>query len=408
MNHLAGAVVQSANAAIRSPRVGLFSTALVAMAIVWKECPEENPLYEKVHEINKDERNFLPQLLLLNTRTAMCQEAVSPTTPSRPNSSPPPLLAKTTSWVRRNLLAPIGIPLPIPRLLTLNDPALTLAHRYRQQRLRDETNLRNMLEKVANNRQEQGPETIKALQQELCEITFGKGVTAQAREDFLLQYGCTGWTDQVLDVLVDLCETRGMVEIGAGHGQWARALTETYQARQNQNSDASYNNTNNDNQKHKHADKMKKYKQFDFCLAYDDMSNLPLNTHIYNPYTQPHHDYFGTVQTLEVEQLPRVLQSWQCRGRVLLLVYPPPGEMAWNIVQNYVDAAPEQNDTVVFVGEGRGGANANDAFFDYLERGDWILLKMMDVKKPPGDKGYEKVFVFQRGSGTPNHLEDTL
>jgi hypothetical protein len=135
---------------------------------------------------------------------------------------------------------------------------------------------------------------------------------------------------------------------------------------------------------------------------------LPLNTHIYNPYTQPHHDYFGTVQTLAPEQLPRLLQSWACRGRVLLLVYPPPGKMAWNIVQHYVNAAPEQNDTIVFVGEGRGGANADDAFFDYLESGDWILLKMMDVKKPPGDKGYEKLFVFERVSGTPNHPEDVL
>jgi len=141
-------------------------------------------------------------------------------------------------------------------------------------------------------------------------------------------------------------------------------------------------------------------KQFDFVLAYDDYSNLPLNTHIYNQYTQPHHDYFGKVHKLETEiHLRKVLRSWVCRGRALLLVYPPPGPMAMSVVQAYVDAAPE-NDTVVYVGEGRGGANGDDAFFDFLESGQWILLEELQVLRPPGDKGYEKLFILRRRNDT--------
>jgi hypothetical protein len=109
--------------------------------------------------------------------------------------------------------------------------------------------------------------------------------------------------------------------------------------------------------------------------------------------------------------LQKVLSSWACRGRVLMLVYPPPGDMANNCLQLYLDtpsATPQQqpnheshnnttnNDILIYVGEGRGGANGNDAFFDCLEDGEWILLHEIPVQRPPGNKGYEKLFVLQR------------
>ena len=280
------------------------------------------------------------------------------------------------SWIRRNLLAPIGIPLPVPRILTSNDPTLKLSKRFIQRRQRDEERMRQLLGKAPTLQGD--PQKIKALGEEIFEVTYGKGVTAQIREDFLLRYGCTGWTEKVLEALVELCETRGIVEIGAGHGQWARALSEAYEKTQTS------------------AEDVKRKKRFDFVLAYDDMSNLPLNTHIYNPYTQPHHEYFGNVRKIQnkTDEI-KVLQSWACRGRALLLVYPPPGDMAEIVVRHYVDAAPE-NDTVIFVGEGRGGANGSDSLFDYFESGNWVLLKVIDVQRPPGDKGYERLFILQR------------
>ncbi|KAL3942376.1 MAG: hypothetical protein SGBAC_003408, partial [Bacillariaceae sp.] len=214
------------------------------------------------------------------------------------------------------------------------------------------------------------------LGEQIFEVTYGKGVTAQIREDFLLKYGCTGWTDEVLATIVDMCQSRGIVEIGAGHGQWARALTEAYAKRIQTTG--------------------KEKKRIDFVLAYDDMSNLPLNTHIYNQYTQPHHDHFGNVKKLESRtDTTKVLRSWACRGRALLLVYPSPDDMAKSIVQEYVNVGPE-NDTIIYIGEGRGGANGNDAFFDYLESGEWILSKVLNVKSPPGNKGYEKVYILHR------------
>jgi hypothetical protein len=68
--------------------------------------------------------------------------------------------------------------------------------------------------------------------------------------------------------------------------------------------------------------------------------------------------------------------------------------MAMSVVQSYVDAAPE-NDTVIYVGEGRGGANGDDKMFDFLENGEWLLIKEMEVLRPPGDKGYEKLYILQ-------------
>ncbi len=224
------------------------------------------------------------------------------------------------------------------------------------------------------------PDKMKALSQELFEVTYGKGVTAQQREDFLVRYGCTGWNDRVLNTILEVAGSRGIVEVGAGHGQWARALSEAYAKEQKRSFP---------------TEKVKK--RFDFVLAYDDKSNLPLNTHIYNAYTKPHHDYFGNVHKLESKnEMLKVLTSWACRGRVLLLVYPPPGDMAIQVVQNYVSAATDDNDTVIYVGEGRGGANGDDSFFDFLEQGDWELLEEMDVPRPPGDKGYEKLFILRR------------
>lgn len=266
------------------------------------------------------------------------------------------------------------MPLPIPRILTPSDPALKLPRWCIARRTKDEEKVIALLKTAPTLNGD--PERIKKLGEQIFEVTYGKGVTPQKREDFLIKYGCTGWTEDVLSTIVDMCQTRGIVEIGAGHGQWARALADAFAERIKAGG--------------------KQTKSIDFVLAYDDMSSLPLNTHIYNQYTQPHHDHFGNVKKLETRtDTTKVLRSWACRGRALLLVYPSPGDMALSVVQEYVGAGAE-NDTVIYIGEGRGGANGNDAFFDYLESGEWILSKVLDVQSPPGNKGYEKVYILQR------------
>jgi hypothetical protein len=212
----------------------------------------------------------------------------------------------------------------------------------------------------------------------ITEIAFGPGVTAQMREDFLARYGCTGWTDDVLDTLVDLADSRGIVEIGAGHGQWARALTEKYAKAGESRS-----------------------KAFDFVLAYDDMTELPLSTKVYHQRTQPANEFFFS-KVLPCSDVASVLRQWSCRGRVLMLVYPPPGNLALETIKCYVELGPE-NDTVVYVGEGRGGATANDALFDFLEGGDWALIDVRDVLSQPGGKGFEQLFIFRHLSVRSRH-----
>lgn len=83
-----------------------------------------------------------------------------------------------------------------------------------------------------------------------------------------------------------------------------------------------------------------------------------------------------------------------------MIIYPPPGNMPVDAVKQYASAAP-QNDLLIYVGEGRGGANADEALFDYLENGDWALMNVMDVN-PLGSKGYEKMYILRRNGGRPN------
>jgi hypothetical protein len=215
------------------------------------------------------------------------------------------------------------------------------------------------------------------------EIIYGANLKPQDRQDFLQRYGCTGWTEDIVTVLLDLAKERGIVEIGAGHGQWSRVLTDRYKQQQQKEQQSSTSPNTPKSSKH-----------FDFVLAYDDMSELPLDARIYNDRTQPYHDYFDS-QVRKSSSVESVLQQWQCRSRVLLLVFPPPGSMAFNAATSYVDVSPVFNDTIVYVGEGRGGAHADDAFFDLLESGDWVLVKVMPVQSF-GDKGFEKLYVLKR------------
>ena len=162
--------------------------------------------------------------------------------------SPRAFQASTPSWVRKEVLARIGIPLPTPRILTKSDPTMKLSKRLLDRRRKDEIRMMKLLEEAPALKGD--TEKLKELGERIFEVTYGKGVTAQIREDFLLRYGCTGWTDEILKTIVTLCESRGIVEMGAGHGQWARALSNLY--------DESH-----------FPDEGKKKKRFDFVLAYD-------------------------------------------------------------------------------------------------------------------------------------------
>jgi hypothetical protein len=82
---------------------------------------------------------------------------------------------------------------------------------------------------------------------------------------------------------------------------------------------------------------------------------------------------------------------------------------SYNAATSYVDVSPPVfNDTIVYVGEGRGRANADGAFFDLLESGDWVLVQVMPVQSF-GDKGFKKMYVLKRvaSSVTETDTADT-
>mmetsp|Transcript_23823 Transcript_23823/g.40626 ORF Transcript_23823/g.40626 Transcript_23823/m.40626 type:complete len:390 (-) Transcript_23823:1018-2187(-) len=316
-----------------------------------------------------------------------------------PNRSPSVAVAGTTS-IKTTLPKPLSrttlllynlkllsySSLHTPRLINSKDPLFSYPEivggvRFRQA---DEVKLQNILssKRLMMARQSQDQQQMQPILQEVNELVYGKGVTPQIREDFLAQYGCVGHTPEIVKYLVDeLAKDRGIVEVGAGNGQWARSINDFHNLQRKQNNPTG--------------------KAFDLVLAFDNMQELPLSPKIYHQRTVPAKQYF--YDKVKLASHVDAVKGFASRGRVLMLVYPSPGSMALETVKAYVESS-DQNDTVVYVGEGIGGANADEDFFNYFlgktdddpKEAEWVLLKVMEVKRSPGGKGYEKMFVFQR------------
>lgn len=362
-----GAVPFNMQAFSKRPHATFVAGSVLLLAWERRQSSRDTPLTPSTPSCVPVSSSLLPlHTAFFSNSVALC-ESSSPLTDKD---------LSTPSRLRRALELLNLKSLPLPRRLVPNDPIFSDSDLKRglRQRKRDEKALRGLQSEVLRVvAAGSDPEAMRAIHHKVCEIAFGEGVTPQIREDFIVKYGCTGWTDQILDMLVDVADSRGFVEIGAGHGQWARALTARHE---------------------RNGHKVDRKNVFDFVLAFDDMSELPLSPDIYHERTQHYHDYFYS-RVKKCDDIHTTLRQWSCRGRVLLLVYPPPGSMAGETVKAYANLGPE-NDTVVYVGEGRGGANADNALFDYLENGNWAILRVLPVQSPPGGKGYEKLYVFQR------------
>lgn len=270
-----------------------------------------------------------------------------------------------------------GKELPTPRVLTPSDPLFQTSQMKRglKQRKADEHSLEKIQKDIMICVQANDRKCIEKNMQRVNQVLYGKGVTMQAREEFLVKYGCAPYDDAILGKILSF--GKPIMDIGAGNGQWSKALS--------------------DRVEEKAVKRQKKMMMRDYVVAYDNGSAIPLNTEIYHKLTKPARDYFFNVQTMDGVSAVKQIKN---RGRILLLVYPPPGKMAIDIVKSYAEF-PE-NDLIVFVGEGVGGANGSEELFDYLRSVDedgnaWVLLESMNVPEVEGGgKGFEKVFIFQK------------
>ena len=354
------------------------AAASAACALVFDDAVESDDVEDKRYRLS----NALPNMahapvLLFRYQPALCESSPFTRVDQQAASSNSINVASRG----RRLLNYLRIAnLPVPRVLTPTDPIFSYPEMKAgiRQRARDEAKLRSLQTEAIEARNSGDTQRINAVFAKISSIAYGVGVKPQDREDFLVKHGCTGWTDDIINKIIELGKDRGVVEVGAGNGQWSRELGDKYKELCASGGIVPANRTKN----------------FEFVLPFDDMSELPLSPQVYHRHTAPAREHFASVQ--KSSHVDALRSKWETRGRVLLLVYPPPGPMAIESVKAYIDVY-EGNDTVVYVGEGRGGANANDAFFDYFCSDEgWTVENIMNVEQSPGGKGYEKCFVLRR------------
>ncbi|CAE8642675.1 unnamed protein product [Polarella glacialis] len=161
-------------------------------------------------------------------------------------------------------------------------------------------------------------------------------------------YGNVKWTEAAMQSLV---KHSPIVEVGAGEGQWQAELLRRGAG----------------------------------VTAFDDFSSPGRwsGEADARPLLVPQ----ASVQKADAEDAVR-----RSRGRTLLLVYPPPGPMAARCLSQYI------GDVLIYVGEGRGGVNADNTFFDLL--GSWGLEDAISLETLPGS--FEKMYVLRRAGTTPS------
>eukprot|EP00411_Alexandrium_monilatum_P028556 CAMPEP_0175383282 /NCGR_PEP_ID=MMETSP0095-20121207/27754_1 /TAXON_ID=311494 /ORGANISM="Alexandrium monilatum, Strain CCMP3105" /LENGTH=263 /DNA_ID=CAMNT_0016681679 /DNA_START=79 /DNA_END=868 /DNA_ORIENTATION=+ len=203
-----------------------------------------------------------------------------------------------------------------------------LPQEVRKARREKEARFRALLEQA---RQRQAAGGVPADTLEAHRLLY-PGLSPEELRTRRQEHGAVKWTEKALQVAVAMSP---LLEVGAGRGQWQKALTE------------------------RGAN----------VLAYDDMSSPTVRLGL-----------IGQVNRGNEEVVRRHAD------RALLLVYPNPGPMARKCLENYagerlpptvsrrvMSTVPgEGSDALVYVGEGRGGVNGDDAFFDLLSA-EWRL-----------------------------------
>ncbi|GMH52239.1 hypothetical protein TrST_g7425 [Triparma strigata] len=234
-----------------------------------------------------------------------------------------------------------------------------------ERRVSDELRLRGLGEAARAASEKNDRVEMGRLAYEMTKVAYGCGVTPNARQAHLERFGCVEWTTEALEAIKESGRGRGVVEMGAGNGQWSRKLRE---------------------------------EGLDI-LSFDNMSGLPLNLNLYHSRTKPNAEHFDQLLRKADESILKDKAAQTVlKGRVLLLVFPDPTKMAIDTLNAY-KAMGSDSDCFIYVGEGRGGCNANDDFFDELESPEWSLERVVHLKSF-GGKGFEKLFVWRRTATT--------
>lgn len=87
-----------------------------------------------------------------------------------------------------------------------------------QLRVEDEKLLQQLLIELKTS--QNNKELASVYTRKIEDILYGKGLTAQDRQNHLLKYGCAEYTDEALRLIADSVKTwkyRGIIEIGAGY-----------------------------------------------------------------------------------------------------------------------------------------------------------------------------------------------
>ena len=160
------------------------------------------------------------------------------------------------------------------------------------------------------------------------ELLFGNA-TPHAWERYVRANGCIRPSEEALAAVAALkCD---VVEIGAGIGHWAAALRRLGV----------------------------------HIVAFDDFSLVPGGTD-----KNINKSVVRRGSTSAIRNYPE--------SECLLLVAPPPTSMALDAFVEFQKLDKAKH--VVFVGEGRGGTHANEAFFDAMEKSKFALVRRFDVE----------------------------
>jgi len=189
---------------------------------------------------------------------------------------------------------------------------------------------------VTNMTQPRCAQVMKTIAQKCDKIS---ALDRNALKKYHTLYGCT----KITCAAIELIKKRGrsIVEQGAGNGHWQAALM----------------------------------KAGITIRSFDNKSDLPVRGLLVQG---------SNVENGSIEKL----KQWSRHRFDLLLVYPPPtSQFAFECARAY------RGDCLLYVGEPRGGANANEAFFDYVES-HFTLSSVLDLEPFPG--GCERLYVLNR------------